>query len=93
MLKPFQILWELIEFGLQALFLYGLAIIFCIGLVVYTIARTGEDQEIRKEWNPKQEKIEYIKKVYPKKEEVIPNKPECIRPSGCRILEDGTIEY
>ena len=46
----------------------------------------------KKEWNPKQEKIEYIKKVYPTPEEVI-KEPECIRPAGCRVLEDGTVEY
>ena len=38
MLKPFQILWELIEFALQALFIYVLAVILCIGLIIYVIA-------------------------------------------------------
>ena len=86
-LTPFKIVWELIVFGLQAAFLYGLALIIAIGFIAYAIA-----QHPKKEWNPQQEKIEYIKKVYPKVEEVI-KKPECIRPAGCRILKDGTVEY
>ena len=86
-LTPFKIVWELIVFGLQAAFLYGLALIIAIGFIAYAIA-----QHPKKEWNPRQEKIEYIKKVYPKGEEVI-KKPECIRPAGCRVLEDGTVEY
>ena len=87
-LTPFKIVWELIVFGLQAAFLYGLALIIVIGLIGYTIAQHPP----KKEWNPKQEKIEYIKKVYPKPEEII-KEPECIRPAGCRVLEDGTVEY
>ena len=86
-LTPFKIVWELIVFGLQAAFLYGLALIIAIGFIAYAIA-----QHPKKEWNPKQEKIEYIKRVYPTPEEVI-KEPECIRPAGCRVLEDGTVEY
>ena len=81
MLKPFQILWELIEFGLQALFLFVLAIIFCIGLITYAIVDSKSTFEPQKQ-------IQYI---YPK--ETIEKTKECKRPSGCRILEDGTIEY
>ena len=86
-LTPFKIVWELIVFGLQAAFLYGLALIIAIGFIAYAIA-----QHPKKEGNPKQEKIEYVKKVYPTPEEVI-KEPECIRPAGCRVLEDGTVEY
>ena len=86
-LTPFKIVYELFVFGLQAVFLYGLALIIAIGFIAYAIA-----QHPKKEWNPKQEKIEYIKMVYPTPEEVI-KKPECIRPAGCRVLEDGTVEY
>ena len=87
-LTPFKIVWELIVFGLQAAFLYGLALIIAIGFIAYAIAQHPPKEE----WNPKQEKIEYIKKVYPTPEEVI-KEPECIRPAGCRVLEDGTVEY
>ena len=86
-LTPFKIVYELFVFGLQAVFLYGLALIIAIGFIAYAIA-----QHPKKEWNPKQEKIEYVKKVYPTPEEVI-KEPECIRPAGCRVLEDGTVEY
>ena len=86
-LTPFKIVYELFVFGIQALFLYGLALIIAIGFIAYAIA-----QHPKKEWNPKQEKIEYIKRVYPTPEEVI-KEPECIRPAGCRVLEDGTVEY
>ena len=86
-LTPFKIVYELFVFGIQALFLYGLALIIAIGFIAYAIA-----QHPKKEWNPKQEKIEYVKKVYPTPKEVVKN-PECIRPAGCRILKDGTVEY
>ena len=86
-LTPFKIVYELFVFGVQAAFLYGLALIIAIGFIAYAIA-----QHPKKEWNPKQEKIEYVKKVYPTPEEVI-KEPECIRPAGCRVLEDGTVEY
>ena len=89
-LTPFKIVYELIVFGLQAAFLYGLALIIAIGFIAYAIAQHPPTS--KKEWNPKQEKIEYIKKVYPKPEEII-KEPECIRPAGCRVLEDGTVEY
>ena len=89
-LTPFKIVYELFVFGLQAVFLYGLALIIAIGFIAYAIAQHPPTS--KKEWNPKQEKIEYIKKVYPKPEEII-KEPECIRPAGCRVLEDGTVEY
>ena len=87
-LTPFKIVYELFVFGIQALFLYGLALIIAIGFIAYAIAQHPP----KKEWYPKQEKIEYIKKVYPTPEEVI-KEPECIRPAGCRVLEDGTVEW
>ena len=86
-LTPFKIVYELFVFGIQAVFLYGLALIIAIGFIAYAIA-----QHPKKEWNPKQQKIEYVKKVYPTPKEVV-KKPECIRPAGCRILKDGTVEY
>ena len=89
-LTPFKIVWELIVFGLQAAFLYGLALIIAIGFIAYAIVQHPPTP--KKEWNPKQEKIEYVKRVYPTPEEVI-KEPECIRPAGCRVLEDGTVEY
>jgi hypothetical protein len=85
MMNPFRIVWELIEFGIQALFLYGLAIILCVGLIAYVIADKKE-QEPRVEYI--YEKVEIIKEI----EKTVEEK-ECERVSGCRVLEDGTIEW
>ena len=80
MLKPFQILWELIEFALQALFIYVLALIIIVGLLFYVIADTREKEKV----------IKYVEVSYPKIEI---KERECKRPAGCRVLEDGTVEY
>ena len=85
MMNPFRIVWELIEFGIQALFVYVLAIILCVGLIAYVIADKKE-QEPRVEYI--YEKVEIIKKV----EKTVKEK-ECARGAGCRVLEDGTIEW
>ena len=86
MIKPFQIVWELIEFGLQALFLYVLAIILCIGLIAYVIVDNKEKKE---------PEVQYIyEKVTIEKEiEKTVQEKECTRLAGCRVLEDGTVEW
>ena len=86
MIKPFQIVWELIEFGLQALFLYVLAIILCVGLIAYVIV----DNKERKE-----PEVQYVyEKVTIEKEiEKTVQEKECTRLAGCRVLEDGTVEW
>ena len=78
MIKPFQIVWELIEFGIQALFVYVFAIIILIGLLVITI---NDHTPVKH--------IEYIQIGQGSMAEG----KECTRPAGCRILEDGTIEW
>ena len=85
MIKPFQIVWELLVFGLQALFLYGLAIIFCIGLIAYVIA---DNKKVEPE-------IQYIyeKVIIEKEKEQTIKERECARISGCRVLKDGSIEW
>ena len=85
MIKPFQIVWELIEFGIQALFVYVLALLIIVGLLIFTIA------DNKKEWDREKERIEYVKVAFPKVE--IVKERECTRPAGCRVLKDGTIEY
>ena len=60
MMNPFRIVWELIEFGIQALFVYVLAIILCVGLIAYVIADKKE-QEPRVEYI--YEKVEIIKEI------------------------------
>ena len=78
MFKPFQIVWELIEFGIQALFVYVLVILIFIGVLI-TIIHNEKNKE--QKWNEaiKEAKIEYTK--------------ECTRIDGCRVRKDGTIEY
>ena len=83
MINPFQIIWELIEFLLQALFVYILAIIVIVGLITYTIITLDKERQ--------QLIIEKPKYIYSK--EHIEKTKECTRISGCRVLEDGTIEY
>ena len=86
MMNPFRIVWELIEFGIQALFLYGLAIILCVGLIAYVIADNKKEQEPR---------VEYIyeKVIIEKEKETTIKEKQCARVAGCRVLEDGTIEW
>ena len=86
-LTPFKIVYELFIFGLQALFLYGLALILCVGAIAYVIA------------DNKQSQVQYIyekviiEKEYKKKIEEYKTEKECTKLAGCRILKDGTIEY
>ena len=86
MMKPFQIVWELIEFGLQALFLYGLAIILCIGLITYVIVDNK---------NKTEPEIQYIyeKVIIEKEVNTTIKERECARIEGCIIRKDGTIEW
>ena len=86
MIKPFQIVWELVEFGLQALFLYVLAIILCVGMIAYVIVDNKEKKE---------SEVQYIyEKVTIEKEiEKTVQRKECTRLAGCRVLEDGTVEW
>ena len=78
MLKPFQILCELNEFGLQALFVYVLVIIIFIGVLFTIIYKEKNKEQV---WNDaiEEAKIEY--------------KEECTRIDGCRVRKNGTVEY
>ena len=62
MIKPFQIVWELIEFGIQALFVYVLAIILIVGILIFAI------NDGKKEWDREKARIEYVKVTFPKVE-------------------------
>ena len=85
MMKPFAIVWELFVFGIQALFLYGLAIILCVGLIAYVIA---DNKNVQPE-------IQYIyeKVIIEKEKDQTIKERECARIAGCRVLEDGTVEW
>ena len=78
MFNPIRVVWELIEFGIQALFVYVLVIIIFIGIIA-TILYKEKNKE--QDWNKaiKKAKIDYIQ--------------ECTRIDGCRIRKDGTIEW
>ena len=78
MIKPFRIVWELIEFGLQALFVYVLVIIIFIGIIATIIYKEKNKEET---WSKaiEEAKVEYVK--------------ECTRIDGCRVRKDGTIEW
>jgi len=99
MMNPFRIVWELIEFGIQALFVYILAIILIVGFVYYhqpkavvslqeKFDKIGNGKN-KKEWDREKARVEYIKVAFPKVEKL----QECTRIDGCRVLKDGTIEY
>ena len=85
MMNPFRIVWELIEFGIQALFLYGLAIILCVGLIAYVIA---DNKNVQPE-------IQYIyeKEIIEKEIEKTIKEKECARIAGCVIRKDGSVEW
>ena len=86
-LTPFKIIYELFVFGIQALFLYGLALILCIGAIAYVLV------------DNKQSLVQYLyEKVTIEKEskkiiEEHRTERECTRLAGCRVLEDGTVEW
>tara|TARA_B100000929_G_C15417623_1_gene390249 strand:+ start:236 stop:526 length:291 start_codon:yes stop_codon:yes gene_type:complete len=83
MIKPFQIVWELIEFGLQALFLYVLAIILCVGMIAYVIVDKKE-QEPQVEYV--YEKVEIIKEIEKTLED---RELICTRIEGCETFKNA----
>lgn len=96
MMNPFRIVWELIEFAIQAIFVYILALILVVGIITYTIInKTGPTNNDDYNTHIKERVMDpesYIDNtVIP--EDIIKEEQECKRPAGCRVLEDGTIEY
>ena len=83
MLKPFQIIWELIEFGLQALFLWVLAIILCVGLIAGVIYNKKQ-QEPQIEYI--YEKVEIIKEIEKTLED---RELICTRIEGCETFKNA----
>ena len=83
-MKPFQIVWEIFVFGLQAAFLYGLALILCIGLIAYVIA------DSRSTFEP-QKQVQIVYKD-PIQEMVVPEDPPelvCTRIEGCETFKNA----
>ena len=98
MIKPFQIVWELIEFGLQALFLYVLALLLCIAAIAYVIIDKKQLQQQNSNYEAVVEPvvetpIQYGEKRVEEKVKGMRVERECNRIAGCRVLEDGTIEW
>jgi hypothetical protein len=85
MLKPFQIVRELIEFGLQALFLYILVILIFIGFMAYTLHSIDNPPDRAIYMRAPPETINTNLGLVP---EMV-----CKRVAGCRIFKDGTIEW
>ena len=83
MLQPFQIIWELIEFGLQALFLWVLAIILCVGLIAGVIYNKKQ-QEPQVEYI--YEKVEIIKEIEKTLED---RELICTRIEGCETFKNA----
>ena len=83
MIKPFQIVWELIEFGLQALFLYVLAIILCVGMIAYVIADKKEQEPQVKYIYEKVKIIKEIEKTLEDRELI------CTRIEGCETFKNA----
>ena len=81
MIKPFQIVWELLVFGLQALFLWVLAIILCVGLIAGVIYN-------KKQQEPQVEYI-YEKEIIEKVVEKSPKSLVCTRIEGCETFKDA----
>ncbi len=81
MIKPFQIVWELFVFGLQALFLWVLAIILCVGLIAGVIA---DKQEPQVEYV--YEKVEIIKEIEKTLED---RELICTRIEGCETFKNA----
>ena len=81
MIKPFQIVWELFVFGLQALFLWVLAIILCVGLIAGVIA---DKQEPQVEYVYEKEEIKKeIEKTLEDRELI------CTRIEGCETFKNA----
>jgi len=74
-MNPFRIVWELIEFGIQALFVYVLALIFVIGVLIYAI------HDIKHTKDPV---IIYKDKIIEKKLEQV-----CNRIEGCEVFANA----
>ena len=83
MMKPFEIVWELLVFGLQALFLWVLAIIICVGIIAGVIY-DQKRQEPKVEYI--YEQVEIIKEIEKTLEE---KNLICTRIEGCETFKNA----
>ena len=82
MMKPFQIVWELLVFGLQALFLWVLAIIICVGVIAGVIYNKKQEPQVEYIY----EKVEIIKEIEKTLED---RELICTRIEGCETFKNA----
>ena len=92
LLKPFRILYELLAFGIQAAFIYGLALIASITFLIYMIADLREPTNVKEYVEvPKTQVVEKLEKI---PESVTAKTPEkelvCERIEGCETFPNGS---
>ena len=75
--SPFRILYELFVFALQAAFIYGLALIAAITLLIWVIAQHPQSTTV----------TEYETVHVGEVVEVIEN--ECLQIAGCRVFYEN----
>ena len=83
MMKPFEIVWELLVVGLQPLFLWVLAIIICVGIIAGVIY-DKKQQEPKVEYI--YEQVEIIKEIEKTLEE---KNLICTRIEGCETFKNA----
>ena len=83
MMNTFEIVWELLVFGLQALFLWVLAIIICVGIIAGVIY-DQKQQEPKVEYI--YEQVEIIKEIEKTLEE---KNLICTRIEGCETFKNA----
>jgi len=89
--SPFKILYELFVFGIQAAFIYGLALIAAIALIAWAIVEHREPTTVKEYVTvPTTEVVEKIETV---KETVTVKTPEkelvCERIEGCETFPNA----
>ena len=79
--SPFRILYELFVFALQAAFIYGLALIAAITLLIWVIAQHPQSTTV----------TEYVTEhvTVPVAEEVEEIENECLQIAGCRVFYEN----
>ena len=90
--NPFKILYELLAFGIQAAFIYGLALIASITFLIYMIADLREPTTVKEYVEvPKTQVVEKLETV---PETVTVKTPEkelvCERIEGCETFPNGS---
>ena len=91
MLSPFKILYETLVFGIQAAFIYGLALIAAITFLIYMIADLREPITFKEyEEVPKNQVFEKLEKITESVTVKTPEKEQvCERIQGCETFPNA----